>query len=143
MVDHGTSQWKDGVELEIFMNVDAPQQQIDDVRIALDELEGPARCKSYKFLTKEDAYNEFQRIFHDQPDLVESTTPEALPTSFRVAPAEAELTEDDQPDVHRAAGCRRSAHRARSRSTASSRSRSTSAMRSRFMAGAVRRRRCS
>ena len=94
MVDHGTSQWKDGVELEIFMNVDAPQQQIDDVRIGLDELVDSGQVKRYKFLSKEDAYNEFQRIFHDQPALVESTTPEALPTSFRVAPAEAELTEE-------------------------------------------------
>jgi cell division transport system permease protein len=94
MVDHGTSQWKDGVELEIFMNVDAPQQQIDDVRIGLDELVASGQVKRYKFLSKEDAYNEFQRIFHDQPALVESTTPEALPTSFRVAPVEAELTEE-------------------------------------------------
>ena len=96
MVDHGTSRWKNGVELEIFMNVDAPQQQIDDVDAALQELVDDGQVKRFTFLSKDDAFQEFQRIFHDQPALVESTTPDALPTSFRVAPAEAELTEDIQ-----------------------------------------------
>jgi cell division transport system permease protein len=90
VVDHGTSKWKDGVELEIFMEVDAGEKQIEDVR---SQLEADDDVRNFKFLTKEDAYNEFKRIFRDQPALIESTTPDALPTSFRVAPTEAELTE--------------------------------------------------
>lgn len=90
VVDHGTSKWKDGVELEIFMEVDAGEAQIADVRA---QLEADEDVRRFDFLTKEDAYEEFKRIFRDQPALIESTTPEALPTSFRVAPTEAELTE--------------------------------------------------
>ncbi|GIU86901.1 MAG: cell division protein FtsX [Acidimicrobiia bacterium] len=90
VVDHGTSKWKDGVELEIFMEVDAGEAQIADVRA---QLEADEDVRSFEFLTKEDAYEEFKRIFRDQPALIESTTPDALPTSFRVAPTEAELTE--------------------------------------------------
>jgi cell division transport system permease protein len=92
LVDHGTSRWKGDVELEIFMNVDANQEQIDAVQAELDGLVDDDQVKNYRFLSKQDAYEEFKRIFRDQPALVESTTAEALPTSFRVAPTEAELT---------------------------------------------------
>jgi cell division transport system permease protein len=92
LVDHGTSRWKDGVELEIFMLVDANEQQITAVRQELDELVEDGEVRDYRFLSKEDAYEEFKRIFRDQPALIESTTADALPTSFRVAPTEAELT---------------------------------------------------
>jgi cell division transport system permease protein len=94
LVDHGTSRWKDGVELEIFMNVDANQQQIDAVRDELDELIADEQVRDYSFLDKAAAFEEFKRIFNDQPALVESTTEEALPTSFRVAPIRGELTAD-------------------------------------------------
>jgi cell division transport system permease protein len=92
LVDHGTSRWKNGVELEIFMNVDANQQQINSVRSDLEELIAAKQVRNYKFLNKADAYSEFKRIFKDQPALIESTTEDALPTSFRVAPTRGELT---------------------------------------------------
>ena len=94
LVDHGTSRWKNGVELEIFMNVDANQQQINSVRSDLEELIAAKQVRNYKFLNKADAYAEFKRIFKDQPALIESTTEDALPTSFRVAPTRGELTEE-------------------------------------------------
>lgn len=89
LVDHGTQQWKDGVELEIFMNVRATGGQEDALNRAL---ENDKDVRSFKFLTKEDAYAEFKRLFRDQPDLVQTTDPSALPSSFRVAPTKAELT---------------------------------------------------
>jgi cell division transport system permease protein len=92
LVDHGTSRWKNGVELEIFMNVDANQQQINSVRGDLEDLITAKQVRNYKFLNKADAYSEFKRIFKDQPALIESTTQDALPTSFRVAPTRGELT---------------------------------------------------
>lgn len=89
LVDHGTQQWKNGVELEIFMNVNATQGQIDSLGRALAK---DRDVRSTRYLTKEDAYREFTRLFRDQPDLVQTTDPAALPSSFRVAPAKAELT---------------------------------------------------
>jgi cell division transport system permease protein len=62
------------------------------VQKELDGLVRDDQVRDYRFLSKEDAYNEFKRIFRDQPALIESTTPDALPTSFRVAPTKAELT---------------------------------------------------
>src|SRR5687767_15502843 len=57
--EHGTEKIKGGVKLEIFMLVDATDQQIDDVRT---ELEGDSNVKSFRFLSKEDALEEFKRI---------------------------------------------------------------------------------
>ena len=87
---HGKERFKGGVKFEIFMNVDATQQQIQGVE---KELKNSPDIKSFTFLTKQDAYKEFQRLFRDQPDLVNSVDPNALPTSFRVSPKKAEQTE--------------------------------------------------
>jgi cell division transport system permease protein len=88
-VDHGTERIKGGVTLEVFMKVDATDQQIGDVRSSLQD---DPNVKSFRFLSKKDAYEEFKKIFSSQPDLVNSITPDDLPTSFRVAPKRAELT---------------------------------------------------
>ncbi|HEX5586567.1 MAG TPA: permease-like cell division protein FtsX [Acidimicrobiia bacterium] len=88
-VDHGTERIKGGVTLEIFMTVDATQQQIDDVKSAL---EADSNVKTFRFLDKAAAYEEFQRIFKRNPELVQSIEAKDLPTSFRVAPKKAELT---------------------------------------------------
>jgi len=93
LVDHGTQQWENGVEAEIFMNVDATDAQIASVQNTLKE---DRDVKKFTFLTKQDAYEEFKRLFQNDPDLVAlgvDVGPEALPPSFRVAPQEAELTE--------------------------------------------------
>jgi cell division transport system permease protein len=93
LVDHGTAQWKNGVAFEVFMDVEASQQQIGDVRSELDDLKRAGDLKSYRFLSKDDAYREFRKIFRDQPALIENTRAEDLPTSFRVAPTQAEQSE--------------------------------------------------
>src|SRR3954470_15649654 len=92
-VDHGTEKIKGGVTLEIFMNLKATRQQIDAGEANLkDNMKPGGTVKSYRHLTKEDAYEEFQRIFRRDPDLVNTITAEDLPESFRVAPTKAELT---------------------------------------------------
>lgn len=92
LVDHGTSKWKD-VKFEIFMNVDANEPQIASVRAQLDKLVDSGEVRSFEFLTKEDALAEFRDIFEDEPALIETTTADVLPTSFRVVPTRVEDTE--------------------------------------------------
>ena len=91
-VDHGTERIKDGVTLEIFMNVNATDQQIDSVKSALDDDPNVAR---YRYLDKDAAYREFQRIFRSKPDLLNSITAADLPVSFRVAPKPGDIAIDD------------------------------------------------
>jgi cell division transport system permease protein len=93
-VDHGTERIKGGVTLEIFMTVKATEAQVQGVQDQLDGAKGPrGNVKSYRHLTKDDAYEEFQRIFRRNPDLVSSIRAQDLPESFRVVPTRAELTE--------------------------------------------------
>jgi len=88
-VDNGTQEIKGGVEAEIFMNVKATKQQIGDVR---QDLRNDKDVKSFRFLNKQDALQEFKRIFRKDPDLVKNINASALPTSFRIVPKRAELT---------------------------------------------------
>src|SRR5256714_333933 len=90
-VDHGTERWKHGVELEIFMKTNASRSDVDAMKGQLGA--DKSLVKTYRFLDHNAAYEEFKRIFHDQPALIESTTPEVLPESFRVAPVTARFTE--------------------------------------------------
>lgn len=90
MVNNGTQKWQDGVELEIFMNVEATQNQIDEIQTELDESDDVER---YTYLSKDDAYEEFQRLFQTEEALVENVDADALPPSFRVVPVQPEFTE--------------------------------------------------
>jgi cell division transport system permease protein len=88
-VGHGTERIKGGVRLEIFMQVDATEGQIGDVRT---ELGNDPDVKSFRYFDKEAALEEFKRIFRKDPDLVKNITADALPTSFRIVPNKAEQT---------------------------------------------------
>jgi cell division transport system permease protein len=95
-VDHGTEKIKGGVTLEIFMKVNATQQQVKAVQASLDEdSKSGGVVKSYRHLNKQDAYEEFKRIFRRQPDLESTIRAEDLPESFRVAPR----THSGGPDI--------------------------------------------
>src|SRR6478735_4051501 len=88
-VDHGTERIKGGVRLEVFMTVNATEDQINDVRTALEQ---DPQVKDSRYLDKAAAYEEFKRIFRKDPDLVKNVDAEALPTSFRIVPEQAEFT---------------------------------------------------
>ena len=90
-VDHGTQKWKSGVELEIFMQIDATKQRVAEIENALKA--DTENVKSYRYLNHTDALKEFREDFKEQPALIESTRAEDLPESFRVVPTSAELTE--------------------------------------------------
>jgi cell division transport system permease protein len=91
LVENGTQQWKDGVQFEIFFDTAATTTQVDAVR---SQLKSDPDVRSSKFLTHEDAYNVFKRLFAGKSDMIATTRPEDLPESFRVAPTRAELTEE-------------------------------------------------
>ncbi len=72
--------WK-VVDSEVFMEPDASDEQIDAVGRAL---KNDDAVEAYEFLSKDDAFEEFKRIFADEPELIANTTADVLPTSFRV-----------------------------------------------------------
>jgi cell division transport system permease protein len=90
LVDHGTQRWKHGVGEIVFMRVDATQNQIDAVQ---EKLKNDSDVKRYRFVTKDDAYKDAKGLFKNEPDLISSITADDLPTSFKVTPRKAEVTE--------------------------------------------------
>src|SRR5439155_806241 len=54
------------------------------------ELRAMPEVKRVKFVTKDDAYKEFRKMFSNSPDMLESLTPDKMPPSYRVVPRQAE-----------------------------------------------------
>jgi cell division transport system permease protein len=76
-----TRAYEADVEVSVFLTNEispAQQQHIQDLLLGMPEV------KEVDFLSKQDAFDRFQEIFKNEPDLVRNVTPEALPASFRV-----------------------------------------------------------
>jgi cell division protein FtsX len=75
-----------GVRIEIFMTVSATDAEIAGVR---ELLESSRLVKRFRYLDRAAAYEEFARIFREDPDLVRNIDPDMLPPSFRIVPKRA------------------------------------------------------
>jgi|SaaInlStandDraft_1057018.scaffolds.fasta_scaffold13801_2 cell division transport system permease protein len=84
-INNATLRWRGGVETIVFMQPDATATQIAQ---AQQELEGNPIVGSVRVVDQQEAYTEFQQLFAETPDLVNTVRPEALPVSFRLVPAE-------------------------------------------------------
>jgi cell division transport system permease protein len=84
-VSNTTERWKGGVEFIVFMKADAAQEQIDAV--GRDLRSNPqVQSDKLRFVDKQAAYEEFKRLYPDTPELVNTLTPDMMPTSYRVVP---------------------------------------------------------
>jgi cell division transport system permease protein len=101
-VDRQTGRWKNGVELSVFMQPGASQQQLEAVGA---ELNADPEVKKIDFVDKPHAYAEMKSIFANQPEVLEAVGEQDAPPSFRVVPQRAEQVEDvgarfkDKPGV--------------------------------------------
>jgi hypothetical protein len=77
-------------DLEIFMNPDASESAIAQMR---ESLVSDDDIQLFRYFSRADAYNEFTRIFAQQPDLITKTKPSDLPPSFRVTLRDPALTQ--------------------------------------------------
>lgn len=84
-VDNATQQWQGGIEFIVFMQPEASQDQTDAVERRLTESN---QVESFVYFDQEDTFEEFQDLFQNTPQIVESVTPEVLPPSFRVVPVD-------------------------------------------------------
>ena len=83
--DRATAQFQEGVEFIVFMNADHTPDQDVAIRQVLDT--SPA-ISQYAYIDKMAAYEEFQVLFVDKPELIESVTPDVMPPSYRIVPAD-------------------------------------------------------
>jgi cell division transport system permease protein len=89
-VDNATVQWRGGVELSVFMKPDVGASESSGLE---SELKAMPEVKKVRFVSQNDAYDEFKRMFAGSPDMVESLTPDKMPPSYRVVPKQAEQVE--------------------------------------------------
>jgi len=96
-VDNATKRWKNGVEFEIFMNLDVTPEQQTAIERAL--LENPnVDPDGVRFVSQQEQYELFKVYFNDQPEYLQNVSAEDLPASYRVKP------NVDDVDVIRALG---------------------------------------
>jgi cell division transport system permease protein len=88
-VDRATVQWKGNVELSIFMKPDASQSESEAVDRALKSM---PEVRRYRYVSKPEAFDEFRKIFANEPDVRDSLTVDQIPPSYRVVPRQAEQT---------------------------------------------------
>ena len=84
-VANTTQRWKGGVEFIVFLKADATQEQIDAVGRDLRD-NAQVQADKLRFFDKQMAYEEFKRLYPDTPELVNTLTPDMMPTSYRVVP---------------------------------------------------------
>jgi cell division transport system permease protein len=80
-------EWKDGVEVSIFMNPDATPDQIEGVGRALDPAQNTL-VRSSRYVDAAEALVEIKKLFPNTPEMTDlfSKNGEGVPTSFRVKP---------------------------------------------------------
>ena len=85
-VANATIQWQGGVELEIFMKPNASPGESSAVERQLGQM---SNVKSFKYVDQQASYEEFKKMFVNQPTMVDSVTASDLPPSYRVVPTQA------------------------------------------------------
>jgi cell division transport system permease protein len=103
-VSRATVQWRGGVELSIFMQPDATPAQSDATERQLSQM---PEVKKVTYVGQDAAYDEFRRMFANEPDMVESVTAKDLPPSYRVVPKRAEFVDTIGERFRNAEGVRK------------------------------------
>jgi cell division transport system permease protein len=87
-LDQATAQWEGGIELIIFMEPDIQPAQ----RTAIEtSLKGNPEVKRFEYVSKDEAYNDFKRLFKEQPEMIDAVQPDILPTSYKVVPVNPDI----------------------------------------------------
>lgn len=88
-VQTATSEWQGNVQLLVFMQPNASASEFHAVEEELHQL---PTVRSYSYVPRVQAYQDFRRLLANQPDLVNAVPESQVPTFFRVSlvnPAEA------------------------------------------------------
>jgi cell division transport system permease protein len=82
-VNNATERWRNGIEFEIFLNLDVTEAQKERVLAQLDDT---PEVKRTRYITRDEQYELFRRYFEDRPEYLENARAEDLPESIRVEP---------------------------------------------------------
>ncbi len=89
-VDNATARWEGGIEFIVFIQPEAAEDQTSAVERALAD---SPQVEDYTFVNQDETFEEFKDLFADSPQIIDTVSPDILPPSFRVVPA------DKQPET--------------------------------------------
>ena len=87
-VSNATIQWRNGVDMNIFMKPGADPTQTAAIR---SQLQAMPDIKSFTYCDQGCAFTEFKKMFANTPEFTTTVTQTDLPPSFRVVPVHPEL----------------------------------------------------
>lgn len=82
MVDNVTLQFRGNVQLSVFLRNDITEAQQNALQ---EKIQSNPEVGHFSFLNHEAAYEEFKKLFADEPDIVNAVSPDVLPQSFRIS----------------------------------------------------------
>ena len=82
-VENANDRFKGGIEFIVYLQPTVTDEQ--KASVERDLADNPD-VREAIYVDQDETYEEFRRLFADSPQLVETVTPEILPSSFRVAP---------------------------------------------------------
>jgi cell division transport system permease protein len=82
-VDNATERWKNGIEFEVFMKLDASVAQKDRIER---ELKQNPDVRTVRFVGRTEQYELFKDFAHNDPSYLENVHEDDMPESYRVAP---------------------------------------------------------
>jgi len=83
-VSQATERWQGDIEFIVFMNPEATELQDRAIQDLLDA--NPAEINRWEYFDQAKAYEEFEELFKESPELIESISQDVLPPSYRVVP---------------------------------------------------------
>ena len=83
IVNKITTQFRAELEITVFLRDDITEEQFTDLRDRIVEMPEVDPAK-FRYVSKIEAYQEFQEMFADSPALVNNVDPAVLPASFRI-----------------------------------------------------------
>jgi cell division transport system permease protein len=86
--DNQLSQWEGGVELIVYVQNDATDEQIQVIREALESQPSVIDSARLEYLDIDAAMAEVQRLFAGDPDTLQLLDENNVPTQFKVVPAD-------------------------------------------------------
>ncbi len=94
-VENANDRFKGGIEFIVYLQPTITPELTASIER---DLEANPEVREATYVNQDETYQEFLRLFPDQPQLTESVEPEILPPSFRVAP------QNQDPQVVKALG---------------------------------------
>lgn len=91
IVDNITLRWEAKVEISTYLRDNATQNEITALQTDISQM---PEVENVEYVSKDQAYEEFKKLYEDNPAIWQSLPQNALPASLRIKLADAKFTEE-------------------------------------------------